>query len=146
MAWLPEHDLAHLDERFDVGEVGRLLFQLLVLRAEGGLKRLHRLEVEVGDSDVGWLRAKTGACKAGIDLLSDQGRAPHLVDQWHVSPEEVVHVELAAFVIGMKDDHLQHGRVIVEFAGRGDSPTGLWAHGQAHELSAGRGAELPQQR
>ena len=35
---LAEHDLAHLDGRFDIREIARVLLKFFVLRPEGGLK------------------------------------------------------------------------------------------------------------
>ena len=94
-------DLADLDLRLDVREVGDVGHRLAGVRAaHAGLHRLHRIEEQVQPAMNGWPSMPLS--------ISNPGRLHHAVDDLHVLDLVVVVVERAALAGRIQDGDPDH--------------------------------------
>src|SRR6266508_5674917 len=125
---LPD-DLADLDLRLDVREIGDVAQELLAVLAHPLLEVGERIEVDVPDRHVRRRSAGRAAGHALVDLGADQPEAAQaLAHEFHVAVDVVVVVELLAFGCRVEHGDTDHDDLL---ARRMDPPAGLKLCGPA---------------
>lgn len=109
-----EFDFTDLDGGLGVGEVREISDDLRENRAEGSLKGVDGIEVEMADGEIGGGSIGHHAGKALVDGGFTKSGADELMDERDVFFAVVSDVEVISRLIGIEDADFDHGGLVGE--------------------------------
>src|SRR5262249_41969304 len=104
--------LADLDDRLQIGVIRDIPHDGLVMRTEGGLESLDRIEIEVTHSDVSRRRSRCRSAESLIDVGTLARRAKRRLHHRHMFIAVVVDIEPAARFVEVEHAHLDHVSIL----------------------------------